>query len=407
MPVYEEKEKVNGQKRYYIRLYVNDEYGKVKQIERHNKNWVGREGKKEAEWEENRLKNKTLTTASNIKLYDLCDEYLHEAEINSKFSTIEKHTDNINHYVKTMFPNENANKITTKNVLSWKEKLNNLPLKLNTKKSIFTTLSAIFQHGCKYYNLEVNPFRVVGNFNAKKGHKKKEILVMPESSFYEFLKYEKNENYKLIYTILFYTGMRRGELLALTWNDIDFKRKEINIDKTLDPKREKKKKEFYKNKKKVDNTPKTNKSNRKIIVTENVIECLKQLKEKNFTKPTEFVTLTTLKRHCDNNCKKIDIPKFRIHDFRHSFASMCIDKNVPISIISNYLGHENITTTLDTYGHLYPNSQEKLINILENKNNNINYKNSSEYVFTLMDKALAEKTNLEGIINYLESIVNA
>jgi len=86
---------------------------------------------------------------------------------------------------------------------------------------------------------------------------------------------------------------------------------------------------------------------------------------------------------------------------------MCIDKNVPISIISNYLGHENITTTLDTYGHLYPNSQEKLINILENKNNNINYKNSSEYVFTLMDKALAEKTNLEGIINYLESIVNA
>ena len=57
MPVYEEKEKVNGQKRYYIRLYVNDEYGKVKQIERHNKNWVGREGKKEAEWEENKLKN--------------------------------------------------------------------------------------------------------------------------------------------------------------------------------------------------------------------------------------------------------------------------------------------------------------------------------------------------------------
>lgn len=407
MPVYEEKEKVNGQKRYYIRLYVNDEYGKVKQIERHNKNWVGREGKKEAEWEENRLKNKTIATKANVKLYDLCDEYLREVEMNSKFSTVDKHTNNINRYIKKTFPNQNANKITTKNVLAWKEKINNFPLELNTKKSIFTTFSAIMQHGCKYYNFEVNPFRVVGNFSAKKGHKKKNIIIMPESSLDDFLKYEKNENYKLIYTILFYTGMRRGELLALTWNDIDFRKKEINIGKTLDPKREKKKKEFYKNKKKDDDTPKTNKSNRKIIVTENVIECLKQLKAKNFTKPTEFVTLTTLKRHCDNNCKKINLLDFRIHDFRHSFASMCIDKNVPISILSSYLGHENITTTLDTYGHLYPNSQEKLINILENKNNDKNRNNSFDYVFTLMDKALAEKSNLKGIISYLESIVSA
>lgn len=51
----------------------------------------------------------------------------------------------------------------------------------------------------------------------------------------------------------------------------------------------------------------------------------------------------------------------RIHDFRHSFASLCINNDVPIAIISEYLGHENISTTLDIYSHLYPDSQNKLV----------------------------------------------
>ena len=51
----------------------------------------------------------------------------------------------------------------------------------------------------------------------------------------------------------------------------------------------------------------------------------------------------------------------RTHDFRHSFASLCINNDVPIEIISGYLGHENISTTLDIYSHLYPDSQNKLV----------------------------------------------
>lgn len=406
MPVYEEKEKYNGQKRYYIRLYVNDEFGKLRQLERHNKNWIGREGKKEAEWEETRLKNKTISKISNIKLYDLCDAYLRELEMTAKFSTIDKHKGNIEKYVKQLFPNDYANRITTKQILMWKEKINDLELKLNTKKNIYSTFGAIMQHGCKYYNIESNPLRIVGNFTAKKGHKKKDICIMSESSFKDFSEAENDENYKLMFTILFYTGMRRGEFLALTWDDINFRKKEINIDKTLDPKKEKRKTE--KEKEKQDFTPKTDKANRKIFVTDLVMECFKKLKLKGYSKPAEFVKLTTLKRHCDKNAKKINIGKFRIHDFRHSFASMCIDKNVPISILSNYLGHENITTTLDTYGHLYPNSQEKLINVLQNSDNKNNaYNNTSTYVFDLLDKALAQKENFSGIIQFLEKCVNS
>ena len=78
------------------------------------------------------------------------------------------------------------------------------------------------------------------------------------------------------------------------------------------------------------------------------------------------IKTTTLCRKCKNNCKNANIDKYiRIHDFRHSFASFCINKNVPIHLLSSYLGHENISTTLDIYSHLYPDSQEQMIQILQ------------------------------------------
>ena len=147
--------------------------------------------------------------------------------------------------------------------------------------------------------------------------------------------------------------MRRGELLALTWDDIDFENCKIIISKSFNPKV-----------KSENTTPKTDKSNRTIKMLDIVKESFLFLKKKELKKPTSFVTLTTLKRHCDNNANKINISDFRIHDFRHSFATMCIDKCIPINIISEYLGHENVSTTMNIYGHLYSNSQDKLITML-------------------------------------------
>ena len=150
--------------------------------------------------------------------------------------------------------------------------------------------------------------------------------------------------------------MRRGELLALTSYDIDFEKNEIYINKSINPKNGT-----------IATDPKTNKSNRKIKMVKNVREIFS--KYKNIVGTIfglKTITLTTLQRKCDNNCMRANINKnIRIHDFRHSFASMCIFNGIPIEIISEYLGHESISTTLNTYAHLYPNSQEKLVEILD------------------------------------------
>lgn len=90
MPVYEEKETVNGQKRWFVRTYVTDEFGNSKQVTRHNKNWIGRDGKKEAEREKIRIKSKTYTQFENIKLNELFELYYKSIVNNQKKSSLRK-----------------------------------------------------------------------------------------------------------------------------------------------------------------------------------------------------------------------------------------------------------------------------------------------------------------------------
>ena len=96
-----------------------------------------------------------------------------------------------------------------------------------------------------------------------------------------------------------------------------------------------------------------------MIVLSSVGVSFNSLCDNSFPVFNENITVTI-----DDEGNKINISDFRIHDFRHSFATMCIDKGIPINIISEYLGHENVSTTMNIYGHLYSNSQDKLITML-------------------------------------------
>lgn len=368
MPVYAEmvkdkktgkmkEKKVDGKKQYYIRTYITDEFGNKKQITRHNKDWLGSKGEKEANWEETRLQNTKFNSYENIVLSDLSENYLEYKKPMIKISTYVKYRDDIYNYIIPYFPNKNIFDINPNDIINWQMKINKLNLSIRTKKTLYTTFSSLLKHGCIFYGLEKNVVTLVDNFKDAKGKSKHKMNFLTESEFQSFIEIENNLLYRNFFTILFYTGMRRGELLALKKDDINFSENTINIDETYTPRYEK-----YG----VSETdPKTNKSNRKIQMLNIVANIFKSMDLDNANRIFKDITLTTLKRKCDNNCKKANINKnIRIHDFRHSFASMCIEKDVPIGIISEYLGHENISITLDTYSHLYPNSQNKLLDKL-------------------------------------------
>lgn len=389
MPIYVEKvkdkngkiieKKVNGQKQYYIRTYVTDEFGKTKQITRHNQSWLGRNGYNLALQEEIRLKNKR-SVEKIITINELAKEYLDSIKSDVKISTYLKYQDNINHHIIPYFDNVRVDKITNKNIQDWKENLNNKyimsnspdleknkvihrnkKLSLSFKKGVFMTFNAIFKYGEKIYNLDNNPLKNVGNFKGAKGQKK-EMKIISEKQFNsEFLKYVDDEDYKMAYIFMFYSGLRRGEMMDLEWKYIDFQNNTMTTKNSFNPKLEK----YYRdmNIEPKENGNKTDESKRKLLMLPEVSKCLLHLKEKhpNSTKPFYMITASTLKRKCDNACAKIGIKDFKIHCFRHSFASMCLDKGVPIEVISQYLGHKKISMTLDIYSHLLPNAQQKLL----------------------------------------------
>ena len=181
---------------------------------------------------------------------------------------------------------------------------------------------------------------------------------LTEREFLEFIKYEEDKIYSIFFKLLFYTGMRKGEALALEWENIDFNKKIITINKT------------YNTNFKLITLPKTEKSKRKILMSEIVYNELYNIYSQGFTGPIfkDYIRATTLREHCGRNLEKAEINKhIRIHDFRHSFASLCINKNIPIYIVSEYLGHKSVNITLEVYSHLYPNSQDYLINVINDE----------------------------------------
>ena len=178
--------------------------------------------------------------------------------------------------------------------------------------------------------------------------------------FNEAIKNEDNIFYFVAFNLLFYLGIRRGEMLVLNINDIDFQKNTIRIDETVNPRISN-----------IPTPPKTSKSNRTLPVKEEIMEMLKKIIELDTSTDGYIflnnIALTTLRRKSNNNLKAIGFNKeqyIRIHDYRHSFASMCINSGIQIEILNEYMGHKNVSITWDTYGHLYPETKSALLSKL-------------------------------------------
>lgn len=165
---------------------------------------------------------------------------------------------------------------------------------------------------------------------------------------------------------LFMTGLRFGEAEALEWTDLDFENQTLRVNKSMYYLSAE---EFY------IQTPKTNAGNRTIALDEDTIRYLKQWKEvQNKNLPSKWVlsynglpTNKSAPRHIiTQHAKLAGVHRIRTHALRHSHASLLISLGVSAIIIRDRLGHEDIETTLGTYGHLYPNTNHEVVLKLNN-----------------------------------------
>lgn len=170
---------------------------------------------------------------------------------------------------------------------------------------------------------------------------------------------------KLVYELLFYTGLRIGELSALAWKNVNLEKHQITVERTLVYST---KNEWY------FSTPKTNNAYRTIGIGQQLSKKLndwKQLQkllgnfeyviqlDGTFTPPYSFASWLK------EAAIEVDIKPIKLHTLRHSHVAFLIEKNVQPLAIQERMGHSNIQITLGTYGHLYAKADERVIAALD------------------------------------------
>jgi integrase len=162
-----------------------------------------------------------------------------------------------------------------------------------------------------------------------------------------------------IYMTLYYTGMREGELLALTPADVDLEKMTIRINKSFQ----------RLGGEDVVSTPKTPKSNRVITIPAKLRDCLKDYMAQCYDLQPEDrlfpYTKHFLSHEMERGCKLSGVKKIRVHDIRHSHASLLVEMGFSPLLIAERLGHERVQTTMETYSHLYPNKQTEVASQLD------------------------------------------
>lgn len=224
-------------------------------------------------------------------------------------------------------------------------------------KTINNQLNAVFNYAVKYYDLNGNPCRKAGSIGKSDAD---EMQFWTKAEFETFIDslMDKHQSY-MAFMVLFWTGMRIGELLALTPVDIDFEKRTIRISKSYQ----------RIDKRDVITEPKTEKGKRIIAIPQflevDLQDYMNSLYEVQPNDRLFPVTKYYLEHEMLRGVKASGVKKIRLHDIRHSHASMLIEMGFSPLEIKERLGHERVETTLNTYAHLYPNKQTQLANKLD------------------------------------------
>lgn len=226
----------------------------------------------------------------------------------------------------------------------------------NTIHILHSLLSCTFRMASKERKLKYN---IMQNITKPRIKKPKIIVYTPRETgiILHTIRKEypkQKDSLLLLIRMLYGTGMRIGELLALEWKDINFKTQEIHVKKTL-------------TENELGDSTKTRSGERLIpILSEKTLQLLKEKKEKKETKflfetkKNQHENYTTINHWWQDVCKKTGIHK-RIHCWRHTCATNLLKMNTPITEVSRILGHSNPSITMKVYSHATPNYNQVMI----------------------------------------------
>ena len=292
----------------------------------------------------------------------------YSADVKSRLKENTWHTKE--HIIRTKilpyFSNRRINEIQPKDIIAWQNEMINSTDKTGEKyspvylKTVHNQLSAIFNHAVRFYGLSANPAAKVGNMGKAKT-KEMQFWTQDEYKKFSFEIMDKPISF-YAFEMLYWCGIREGELLALTPADFDFEKETVSITKSyqrLDCRD-------------IITDPKTPKSNRVIkmpdFLAEEMQDYISQLYEIQPDDRIFEITKHYLKHEMERGSKAAGVKRIRIHDLRHSHISLLIEMGFSAVAIADRVGHESIDITY-RYAHLFPSTQNEMADKLSSIRN--------------------------------------
>lgn len=304
--------------------------------------------KREAlEYERNFLSKQSCTGLTMKALYDLyMEDCVHRFDKPSTVLAVKTYLARVMPFVEKL----GVEQVTPQIIRNIQYKLQNAGYAGQTIRHSITYLSTMFNYGVKYLHLQNNPCHIAGSVITLK---RREMTIWTQDEFLKFLA-AVNPCYKTLFSVLFYTGIRIGELLALTWNDVEGN--VLHITKT------------YNKTQKASTPPKTATSVRDVTMPGFLVDMLSRrpygyaLSDRIFPRTSAAVSYAL-----QAGAKRAGLPIIRVHDLRHSHASMLLSAGVSIPAVSRRLGHANSKITLQVYAHALKNDDANIARLLDEK----------------------------------------
>lgn len=347
MPAYKDEKTGSWYAKFYYEGFLGERKTKFKR---------GFETKKEAlDYEREFLVMQQGSVS--MKLESFVEVYFKDKEGRLKLRTVDTKRKLIEQKIIPYFAEKTLDEITPLDLMKWQNDLLNKGFKPTYLRMIQNQMTALFNHAERFYGLKNNPCKKIdkmGKPNAK------ELNFWTKEEFDIFIdSFSEDEKvYKLIYELLFWLGCRIGEVMALTFSDIDYEKSTVTINKTL----------FRRGKEILITTPKTESSVREVTIPEFLVDEIKQYVESIYKPENDNrlfeLTDRAVQKKIKSKANKCHLKPIRVHDLRHSHVAFLIEKGVQPLVIAQRVGHDSVNTTMNIYGHLYPNKQKQVADML-------------------------------------------